>query len=102
MQINYIRVNKILLKHNKIQDAIFTEKKSHNNYTNVNKQNQLVTSVIIYEAKLDFNKTCQINMLNYKMIENIIYNIENHNQDLSINYNIYGYIIHHVAILGYD
>ena len=71
---NYTRVNKVLLKPiNKISDNIHIEKKNY--YDDIYKKNSLIK----FEAKLDFNKTCQIDILNYKMIENIVYNIENNN-----------------------
>lgn len=64
---NYFRVNKIQIKPiNKISDNIYL-----NGYKNI-----LLKK---FEANLDFNKTCQIDVLNIKVIENIINNIDIYN-----------------------
>lgn len=61
IDINYIKVKKVSIK--QINNIYANDKKLF----------------IKFEAKLDFNKTCHIDILNSKMIENIIYNIENDN-----------------------
>jgi hypothetical protein len=72
---NYFRVNKIQIKPiNKIPDDIYL-----NGYDNIYLNNYKNISLKKFEANLDFNKTCQINVLNIKVIENIIYNIELYN-----------------------
>lgn len=61
---NYQRVNKIIIKPiDKLPDNLYLK-------------NILLKK---FEAKLDHNKTCQIDVLNVKMIENIIYNIDKNN-----------------------
>lgn len=61
---NYTEVKNISIKH--------VEKKNNNDYSNIYKN----IHPIQFEAKIDFNKTCLIDVLNYKMINDIMNNID--------------------------